>query len=148
MFVLGYRQRLIGDDALALFLEVEAVINIQIAVEAEALAHQSNLPQVGASEGEAVGLHSVHLARLALAVVEVVQVVRPQPERSHYANAVVAKHLVDWSVYVAADLYARIQQDYFAPQALLQHYILGGALSQRVVGVDDADAVVRLRQAV
>ena len=89
------RQPRVGQYPQPCVFEVEAVVDVKVPVEPEALAHQSHVAEPTATEREAVCLHRVHLARLAFALMKVLQVLAPQPVGSGYSNPIVVKQGVD-----------------------------------------------------
>ena len=90
MFVPRQCQAAVGNDAVALLLELKTVINVQVAVEPKALVHQPHGANSFPPKGHTIRLHCIGVSPLHF-LVKVLHIVSGQPVRAENAHAFIGK---------------------------------------------------------
>ena len=125
----------------ALVLELETVVDVEVSIEPEHLAHQAHGIHGIAAECHHVCLHSVGVAGVHF-LVEVLQVIGSEAVGPEHPDRRVAQLGRDRAQHVSNYLGGPVDDDDVLTKALLDSDVLAGGVPDYVVAMDDPDVRV------
>ena len=138
MFVPRHRQAAVGNDPITLFLELKAIVNVQVAVEPKALVHQPHLADGFPPKGHTVRLHRIGFPPRHF-LMEVLHIVGSQPIGAENAHRFIGKLAGNGAQHIADNFGRGVEDDDMLAPAEFQADILAGGVADNMVAVDDPE---------
>ena len=133
-----HRQAAVGNDPIALFLELKAIVDVQVAVEPIALVHQPHLADGFPPKGHTVRLHRIGFPPLHF-LMEVLHIVSGQPVGAENADGFIGKLLGNGAQHIPGNFGRGVEDDDMLAPAEFQADILAGGIADNMIAVDDPE---------